>query len=301
MRPLELVSRCRYLLLRATLRSCAAARPWPKLGQARSYQIRCISQRAGPSPRAQLCATSSASKSQCPEDVAPVPILSEAAKKRLESYLALVLEKNKVMNLTAVRDEAEAWDRHIIDSAALLPVLEAAAAGFRSPKLRVLDVGSGAGLPGIVFAILKPAWQVTLLEATKKKCAFLEEVTTGLQLSNVKIVAQRAEDAGKASQLRERHDIVVARAVAELRTLAELCLPFVKVNGLWIAAKGPNIEDEVNAARNAIGQLGGRIKTITAVDSLSAGVPRTAIVVTKIKATPRQYPRLPGRPNKQPL
>ncbi|KAK9837194.1 hypothetical protein WJX84_012010 [Apatococcus fuscideae] len=263
------------------------------------HQLRSILRSS--SSRTQWRVSAATPTDNVPRVSAPVPAFSGAIKEQLQSYLSLVLEKNKVMNLTAVRDEAEAWDRHILDSAALLPILQDAASSFRSPKLRVLDVGSGAGLPGIVLALLMPLWQVTLLEATKKKCMFLEEVIADLQLGNVKVVWQRAEEAGTLASLRERHDIVVARAVAELRTLAELCLPFAKVGGIWVAAKGPNIQEEVDAARNAIGQLGGRVRRIAAVDSLSAGVPRTAVVVGKIRATPRQYPRLPGRPNKQPL
>ncbi|EFJ47446.1 hypothetical protein VOLCADRAFT_46111, partial [Volvox carteri f. nagariensis] len=168
--------------------------------------------------------------------------------------------------------------------------------------LRLLDVGTGAGLPGMVLAVARPQWKVTLLDSLRKRCEFLREAAARAGLDNVEVVWCRAEDAGRRPELRQAYDIAIARAVAEARVLAELCLPFVRVGGLWVAAKGPDPEAEVAAASNAIRQLGGRQLALERVQSLSAeGEPRTALVVAKTSATSARFPRQAGTPNKKPL
>jgi 16S rRNA (guanine(527)-N(7))-methyltransferase RsmG len=199
-------------------------------------------------------------------------------------------------------------------------------------QLRLIDVGTGPGLPGMILAIARPHWRVTLLDSLRKRCDFLRAAASRLELTNVDVVWSRAEDAGRQPLLRDAHDVAVARAVAETRVLAELCLPFVRPGGVWVAAKGAAIEGEVEAAAKAIAALKGRVLAVEAVDSFygssaasaagavetseakehddngaaaaaaaSAAVRRTAIVVEKLAPTPPAYPRPPGTPNKKPL
>ncbi|KAG2499547.1 hypothetical protein HYH03_002492 [Edaphochlamys debaryana] len=284
--------------------------------------------------------------------------LSAQQQGQLAAYLEHLLEVNKSMNLTAIRDPAEAWQRHVVDSLALLGPAErhaeaaglaqeaagrgqaaearrrggggrgagpagagaaAAAAGAAAAAagggggaavhvavadapLRVVDVGTGAGLPGMVLAVARPQWKVTLLDSLRKRCDFLREAAALAGMSNVEVVWARAEDAGQKPELRQSFDLAVARAVAEARVLAELCLPFVRVGGLWVAAKGPDPEAEVEAAQSAVRQLGGRQLALERVESLSAeGRPFTALVVAKHGPTPARFPRQAGTPSKKPL
>ncbi|MCO5581269.1 hypothetical protein L7F22_035147 [Adiantum nelumboides] len=209
------------------------------------------------------------------------------------------------MNLTAVTERSSIMERHIADSLALLPVMENTFAKYNQTRignsLKVVDVGSGAGLPGIVLAIARPSWEITLLESLQKRCKFLEHVVEALSLSNVKLVRARAEDAGHDLSYREGFDVSVARAVAEMRVLVELCLPLVRVGGLLVAAKGANPEEEVKAAKGAAGLLGASILRIERVTSLSPYGRRTAILCYKERATPKRFPRKAGTPQKQPL
>ncbi len=205
---------------------------------------------------------------------------------------------------TAVTDRDEAYIRHIEDSLALLPVLDAcvaAQAPDRQHTISIIDVGSGAGLPGLVLAVARPEWQITLLDSLKKRCTFNEAAVEATGLKNVKIEWGRAEDAGQDPRLREQHTIAVARAVAELRQLAELCLPLVAVQGFWIAPKGTNITDEVTAAENAIKELGGKLVEIQEVDSDGPDGKRCVVIVKKDGFTKKKYPRKAGTPKKQPL
>ncbi|GAX84416.1 hypothetical protein CEUSTIGMA_g11837.t1 [Chlamydomonas eustigma] len=285
---------------------------------------------------------------------------------KLRCYLDYMLEVNKVMNLTAVRDPEEAWQRHIGDSLALLPVIEkhllrdetsgstqesirmragkknsestqkSSNQGLASPsfepsaschpsnqgaspsfepsapchpstsatellKIRVIDVGTGAGLPGMVLAVARPHWKVTLLDSLKKRCDFLSSASNRIGLENVDVVWSRAEEAGQNLELRERYDLAIARAVADTRVLAELCLPMVKTGGLWVAAKGSTPEAEVLAAGHAIKLLGGAYVSTDLVQSFSPEGQRTAVIVKKVCSTPSKYPRKPGTPNTQPL
>lgn len=168
--------------------------------------------------------------------------------------------------------------------------------------LRVIDVGTGAGLPGMVLAVARPHWKVTLLDSLRKRCDFLREAAARAGLTNVEVVWCRAEEGGQRPELRQSYDLAVARAVAEARVLAELCLPFVRVGGLWVAAKGPDPQAEVSAASNALGQLGGRLVAVEEVESRwEDGRQRTALVVAKAGPTPAKFPRQAGTPNKKPL
>mmetsp|Transcript_21776 Transcript_21776/g.56784 ORF Transcript_21776/g.56784 Transcript_21776/m.56784 type:complete len:177 (+) Transcript_21776:301-831(+) len=167
--------------------------------------------------------------------------------------------------------------------------------------LRVIDVGTGAGLPGMVLAVMRPHWQVTLLDSLRKRCDFLTRAAEVAGVQNVSVVWSRAEEGGRREELRDTFDLAVARAVAETRVLSELCLPFVRAGGLWIAAKGPDPKAEVDAASRALQLLHSRLVCVSEVASASAEGPRTALVVHKERPTPAKYPRAPGTPNKLPL
>ena len=235
--------------------------------------------------------------------------LSSHQRQQIEAYLDILFDWNENrMNLTAVKSRDEAYTRHIEDSLALLSALDAAAATTSSSAttqdstpISLIDVGSGAGLPGIILAIARPQWQITLLDSLNKRCLFNEAAVVATHLSNVNIEWARAEDAGQDVRLREKYDIAVARAVAELRVLAELCLPLVTVGGHWVAAKGVDPGAEVEVAKNAISELGGRVVEVGEVASEGPDGRRSVVVVKKVAATKCKYPRKPGIPKKQPL
>jgi 16S rRNA (guanine527-N7)-methyltransferase len=216
--------------------------------------------------------------------------LSEEEISRFGRYLALLAEANARMNLTAIRDADEAWVRHVFDSLTLLRVLAEAPAGAS-----IADIGSGGGAPGLLLAIALPASKVTLIEATGKKAAFLEETAAALGLSNVHVVNARAEDAGQDAQFREQFDVVTARAVGPMKVVAELTIPFAKPEGMVTLIKGAKAEDELAEARQALHRLHAR----------SAGVVETPtgriVVLEKMRKTPAQYPRRPGEPKRDPL
>ncbi|XP_020978686.1 uncharacterized protein LOC107632632 isoform X1 [Arachis ipaensis] len=210
------------------------------------------------------------------------------------------------MNLTAVKDADEVMERHVEDSLAILPPLRdcyRTRCGGAPPheKLSLVDVGTGAGLPGVVLAIACPEWEVTLMESMNKRCVFLEHVVGIIGSSNIQIVRGRAESLGQNHCFREKFDIAVARAVAEMRVLAEYCLPLVRVGGLFIAAKGHDPEDEVKKAESAIQKMGASLLQVCSVDSRSPYGQRTVVICSKDRSTPMKYPRDPGTPAKEPL
>jgi 16S rRNA (guanine527-N7)-methyltransferase len=214
-----------------------------------------------------------------------------------ECYMSLLLDWNRRVNLTAITDPAEIAILHFFDSLTCL-----AAASF-GPNARVIDVGSGAGLPGIPIAVVRPDLRLTLLESTRKKCRFLSDVASSLDLIGVSVDCRRAEDAGRDPLLRGTFDVAVSRAVADLAVLAELCLPFVKVGGLMLAMKGPRVEEEMEQARRACAILGGEIE-FTRSFALPAPVEpadRVVVGIRKISPTPDRYPRRAGMPAKRPL
>jgi 16S rRNA (guanine527-N7)-methyltransferase len=236
----------------------------------------------------------------------------------LDAYVDVLLEWNSVMNLTAVTDRSEVYDRHINDSMSLIPLIDSCLQRQQQQQqqqqqqgnsnsnstIRMIDVGSGAGLPGLILAILHPEWDITLLDSLQKRCRFLEAAVDAINVQNVSIVCARAEDAGQDILYhRQQYDIVVARAVAELRVLAELCLPLTRPGGHWIAAKGSDPCVEVEEAGPAVKMLGGKLVGVEEVDSevSPGGQKRTAVIVQKVGNTSPKYPRRPGVPKKIPL
>ena len=197
-------------------------------------------------------------------------------------YAELLAEKNQVMNLTAITDPAEVARLHFLDSAALLTL-----ADFQGK--RVVDVGTGAGFPGLPLKILEPSLHLTLLDAQRKRVDFLQEVCESLGLENVTCVHGRAEEF--AQEHRESFDLAVSRAVAALPVLCELCLPLVKVGGRMLAMKSANSEEEINGAKGAVKLLGGRVSAVEDYTIPGTEVTHRLIVIEKLAPTLKGYPR----------
>lgn len=216
---------------------------------------------------------------------------------RLARYLELLLDANTRFNLTAITDPAEAWRRHILDSLTLLPLIESAREAREGGEpLRVIDVGSGGGLPGMALACVMPHVRFTLLEATGKKAKFLQETARALGLENVEVVNARAETIGQDHRdHRARYDLVLSRAVGPLPVLLELTVPLAKVGGAVLAIKGERAAQEATDAKGALHLLH------AAVVDLRPTLTGTIIVIDKSRATPRLYPRAPGEPKRRPL
>jgi len=211
---------------------------------------------------------------------------------QLGRYLKQLLDTNQQFNLTAIRDADTAWQRHVLESLSLLPHLDDAGS--------VVDVGSGGGAPGLPLAITLPDCQITLIEATGKKVRFLTDTAEALALTNVTVLADRAETLGQQGAHRERYDIAVARAVGPMRVLLELTLPLVRVGGRMLALKGESVEEELRDAGDALMTLGGGdVELYEALPGLSD--PAVIVAVTKTDATPADYPRRPGLPKQEPL
>ena len=216
---------------------------------------------------------------------------------QFRSYYDELTVWNATVNLTAVSGCDEVQTRHFLDS---LAVASALPATVLDGSERLLDVGTGAGFPGLPLKLAYPRIDLTLLEATAKKTAFLVHVVKTLGLEGVEVVTGRAEDEAHRPEMRERFGAVVSRAVARLDVLAELCLPFCAVGGVMIAQKGPKVEEELRQARNAIDILGGMAKDRGMLVTQPVGI-GTLVVIEKQRATPPNYPRRPGLPSKRPL
>lgn len=215
---------------------------------------------------------------------------------QLARYLALVLDENRTTNLTAVREVDAAWRRLIIDSLTVLPGLDEL-----EPGSRVIDVGSGAGLPGLPIAIARPGLSISLLESTGKKAHFIERAIETLGLENAAVINDRAETIGQSPKYREQFDACMNRAVGPMNVLLELSLPLVKVGGRILAMKGPRAEQELAEAGDALAVLGGG--DLAVIDAYPESFENDLVIVSIIKETPTpdEYPRLPGVPKKQPL
>lgn len=210
-------------------------------------------------------------------------------------YFNLLIDWNEKINLTAITEEQDVITKHFLDS---LMCLES---GVISDDASVIDVGTGAGFPGIPLKIAKDGLNVTLLDSLAKRLNFLNEVIDNLNLKNIKTVHARAEDGGKDDGLREKFDVAVSRAVANLSTLSELCLPFVKVGGYFVSMKGPGAEEEISNAKNAIKILGGEIERVVPYDIPTTDLQHNLVIIKKISPIPQKYPRNAPKPAKQPL
>ena len=210
-------------------------------------------------------------------------------------YYEMLVEWNEFMNLTAITEYNEVMKKHFIDSISLIKAYDV------TKSAKVIDVGTGAGFPGLALKIAYPNLQVTLLDSLNKRIQFLNEVIDKLQLDGVETIHGRAEDFAKAGKLRETFDLCVSRAVANLSTLSEYCLPFVKVGGQFISYKSEKITEEMSAADNAIKLLGGKVKDQVEFTLPESDIYRNLFVIEKVKETPKKFPRKAGLPSKEPL
>ena len=214
---------------------------------------------------------------------------------KLMTYKDLLIEWNEKINLTAIVEEEEILIKHFLDS------LTCVKSGYLKDGGKVIDVGTGAGFPGIPIHIYYPNIKLTLLDSLQKRIKFLEEVYSHIHINNIKFEHGRAEEFGKKIQFREKYDIALARAVAELNILCEYCLPFVKVGGYFICQKGPNVDEELRNAKKAIETLGGQFIERIDMKLPFRDINHNIIIIQKIKQTSTKYPRKAGTPTKKPI
>ena len=210
-------------------------------------------------------------------------------------YYEMLAEWNRVMNLTAITEYGEVMKKHFVDSISLVKAYDV------TQNVKVIDVGTGAGFPGLALKIAFPNLKVTLLDSLNKRIQFLDAVIEKLGVKDVETIHGRAEDLAKPGRLREQYDLCVSRAVANLATLSEYCLPFVKVGGQFISYKSEKISEETDAAEKAISLLGGKVKGQVEFKLPDSDIYRNLFVIDKIKETPGKFPRKAGMPVKEPI
>ena len=220
-------------------------------------------------------------------------VFTEFQLKQFRMYFEMLVEKNKVMNLTGITEWDEVLEKHFLDSISLIRAIDL------NQNLTVMDMGTGAGFPGIPLKIAFPNLQVTLADSLNKRVLFLQEVIDALKLEGIEAIHGRAEDLARDKKYRESYDLSVSRAVANLSTLSEYCLPFVKIGGQFISYKSGEIEEEVAASKSAVFLLGGKINETVKFELGESG--RSFIIIDKVKGTPKAYPRKAGTPSKKPL
>ena len=231
-------------------------------------------------------------------------LIKEAAKLGIEitenqfenllKYEKILLEYNEVMNLTAITDHEEVLEKHFLDSITLL--LSEKVTGGAS----LIDIGAGAGFPSMPVKIVREDINLTMLDSLNKRVNFLNHVVEEIGLKNAKAIHFRAEEGGKNKDLREKFDLATARAVADLAVLAEYAIPFVKVDGYFVAMKGNAPEEEINNAKKAIKEMGGQIEEVKEV-ILPSGINHCLVIIKKLSPTPSKYPRKAGKPSKEPI
>lgn len=225
--------------------------------------------------------------------------LSDSQVEQFVCFYDILTERNKVMNLTAITEPVEIIEKHFLDSLSLVKAVDL------SCDMKVIDVGTGAGFPGIPIIISYPQLRFTLLDSLNKRILFINDVIKLLNLQNIETIHGRSEELGRNVKYREQYDLCVSRAVANLSVLSEYCIPFVKNGGKFISYKSGNHENEVENAKNSVEKLGGKLGEIvdfSMTDSTRGEkIGRSLVVIDKIKETPNKYPRKAGVPLKEPL
>ncbi|MFL8712544.1 16S rRNA (guanine(527)-N(7))-methyltransferase RsmG [Clostridioides sp. GD02377] len=222
-------------------------------------------------------------------------IINESMLEKFKKYREILVDWNQKMNLTGIEDEKEVYVKHFLDS------ISAVKNGYIKNGMSIIDVGTGAGFPGLPLKICLDDLELTLLDSLNKRINFLEEVSRELELANIKFIHGRAEDFGKDEKYREKYDIATARAVAGLPILMEFCVPFVKVGGYFICLKGPNANLELEESQKAIDILGLEFAEKIDVELPEIDLNHNILVFKKIKETPVKYPRKAGKPAKNPI
>lgn len=228
--------------------------------------------------------------------------LGEQQIEQLLIYFKMLVERNKVMNLTAITEFEEVVDKHFVDSLSIIHIF----GGYEAAEIalngkRLIDLGTGAGFPGIPLKIAFPKLEVTMIDSLNKRIGFINDVIEALQLDSAAAYHGRAEDYGRNADYREKFDICVSRAVANLSTLAEYCMPFVKVSGMFIPYKSGNISEELSQAGRAVKVLGGKINEVKSFTLPETDIERTLVIIEKISQTKKAYPRKAGKPSKEPI
>ena len=226
--------------------------------------------------------------------------LSEKQLEQFDTYMNMVIEKNQVMNLTAITDPEEFALKHFADSLSLIPAIPELKYISEKP-VTMVDVGTGAGFPSVPLKIAYPNIQLTLLDSLNKRISFLDNVVSTLGLENVTTIHARAEEGGRRKDLRDTFEVVTSRAVANLSTLTEYCLPYAKVGGLFISYKSGNIDEELASAERAIKLLGGKLENVVHFQLADTDNSRSFVLIRKEKPTPKAYPRKPGTAKREPL
>lgn len=221
--------------------------------------------------------------------------LTDKQKQQFDKFYELLVEWNKVMNLTGITDYEEVNEKHFVDSLSIVKAID-----MESVE-SVIDVGTGAGFPGIPLKIAFPHLKVVLLDSLNKRINFLNEVIAQLGLTDIKTIHGRAEDYAKQAEYRENFDLCVSRAVANLSTLSEYCLPYVSMNGMFVPYKSGEIDEELENSKKAVKILGGKIENVVKFQLPGTDIGRSFVKVRKIANTNKKYPRKAGLPAKEPL